>query len=167
MRRLPAEWIVRATRFATRIDLYNFGRWLVLAMLIGVVAGLGAALLTWGVGALSGLLHVNLAGFVAPGHGAVGSPSWQLPERPWVLLLVLPLAGLLVGFIVQTFAPEAEGHGTDAVIAAYHRGGAQLRKRIVPIKLLASITCAPSCRARSFARRVPPSTAPRGYARLT
>lgn len=110
-----------------------------LAMLIGVVAGLGAALLTWGVEALGRLLHVGMAGFVAPGHGAVGPVTWQLPERPWVLLIVLPVAGLLVGFIVQTFAPEAEGHGTDAVIAAYHRGGAQLRKRIIPIKLLASI----------------------------
>jgi CIC family chloride channel protein len=55
------------------------------------------------------------------------------------LLLVLPLAGLLVGRIVQTFAPEAEGHGTDAVINAYHRERAVLRKRVVPVKLLTSM----------------------------
>ena len=30
-------------RFSNRVDLFNFGRWLVLALLVGVVAGLGRA----------------------------------------------------------------------------------------------------------------------------
>jgi CIC family chloride channel protein len=125
-------------RIATRIDLYNFGRWLVLALMIGVVAGLGAALLTWGVDGVASVLHHRVVGFEAPGHGATGSTTWHPPSRPWLLLLVLPGAGLLVGWIVTTFAPEAEGHGTDAVINAYHRNGALLRRRIIPIKLVAS-----------------------------
>ncbi len=125
-------------RLATRIDLYNFGRWLVLALLIGVVAGLGAAALTWGVEGVSGLLLNRVVGFEAPGHGATDGGGWHLPERPWLLLLVLPGAGLLVGWIVNKFAPEAEGHGTDAVINAYHQKGAILRPRIIPIKLVAS-----------------------------
>jgi len=125
-------------RLATRIDLYNFGRWLVLALLIGVVAGLGAAVLTWGVEGVSGLLLNRVVGFEAPGHGVTDGGGWHLPERPWLLLLVLPGAGLLVGWIVTRFAPEAEGHGTDAVINAYHQKGAILRPRIIPIKLLAS-----------------------------
>ncbi len=125
-------------RLATRIDLYNFGRWLVLALLIGVVAGLGAAALTWGVDGVSGLLLNRVVGFEAPGHGVTDGGGWHLPERPWRLLLVLPGAGLLVGWIVTRFAPEAEGHGTDAVINAYHQKGAILRPRIIPIKLVAS-----------------------------
>ena len=125
-------------RLATRIDLYNFGRWLILALLIGVVAGLGAAVLTWGVEGVSGLLLNRVVGFEAPGHGVTDGGGWHLPERPWMLLLVLPGAGLLVGWIVTKFAPEAEGHGTDAVINAYHQKGAILRPRIIPIKLVAS-----------------------------
>lgn len=125
-------------RLANRIELYNFGRWLVLALVIGVVAGLGAALLTWGVDGVASVLHHRVVGFEAPGHGITGAGDWQPPERPWLLLLVLPGAGLLVGFIVTTFAPEAEGHGTDAVISAYHRKAALLRPRIIPIKLIAS-----------------------------
>jgi CIC family chloride channel protein len=131
-------WIEGVTRAATRIDFYNFGRWLLLASVIGVVAGLGGALLTWGVEGVGSLLHHRLVGFEAPGHGLGATTDWHAPQRPWMLLLVLPAAGLLVGFIVQTFAPEAEGHGTDAVIGSYHRGRAMLRKRIAPVKLIAS-----------------------------
>ena len=132
-------WLKEIARFSSRIDLYNFGRWLVLALMVGVVAGLGGALLTWGVQGISSGLLGSVVGFEVPGHGASSSTDWAMPERPWLLLLVLPLAGLVVGRIVQTFAPEAEGHGTDAVINAYHRGRAVLRKRVVPVKLLTSM----------------------------
>lgn len=137
MSSLSREWLDAVGRFATRVDLYNFGRWLILASLIGVVAGLGGALLTWGVdGVQSGLLH-RLVGFRPPGHG-VHAGAWHPADRPWLLLVVLPVAGLLVGWIVQTFAPEAEGHGTDSVINSYHRKGAVLRRRAAPVKLIAS-----------------------------
>ena len=36
-------------------------------------------------------------------------------------------------------APEAEGHGTDALIRAFHRGGGQIRGRVPLIKGVASI----------------------------
>ena len=139
MTRLGHTWIKEIARFSSRIDLYNFGRWLVLAMMVGVVAGLGGALLTWGVNGLSSGLLGSVVGFHVPGHGESATVTWSMPARPWLLLVVLPLAGLLVGWIVQTFAPEAEGHGTDAVINSYHRGRAMLRKRVVPVKLLTSM----------------------------
>jgi CIC family chloride channel protein len=126
-------------RVANRIDLYNFGRWLILALIIGVVAGLGSAVLTWGVDGMVSVLHHRIVGFQAPGHGDSGVGTWHPPERPWLLLLILPGAGLLVGYLVTTFAPEAEGHGTDAVIQSYHQSGALIRPRIIPIKLLASV----------------------------
>jgi CIC family chloride channel protein len=139
MSRLGNAWIKEIARFSSRIDLYNFGRWMVLALMVGVVAGLGGALLTWGVNWISSGLLGGVVGFHVPGHGESATVTWNMPERPWLLLLVLPLAGLLVGRIVQTFAPEAEGHGTDAVINAYHRERAVLRKRVVPVKLLTSM----------------------------
>jgi CIC family chloride channel protein len=139
MSRLGRAWIKEIARFSSRIDLYNFGRWLVLALMVGVVAGLGGSLLTWGVNWISSGLLGSVVGFHVPGHGESATVTWSMPERPWLLLIVLPLAGLLVGRIVQTFAPEAEGHGTDAVINAYHRERAVLRKRVVPVKLLTSM----------------------------
>lgn len=132
-------WVRGFTRFANRVDLYNFGRWLVLALLVGVVAGLGGAFLTWGVDWIGSVVLHDVVGFQVPGHGEAADAGWSLPERPWFLLLVLPLVGLVVGWLVQTFAPEAEGHGTDAVINAYHRERAELRKRVVPVKLITSM----------------------------
>lgn len=138
----PAEAGLRArlSLFFAHIDLYNFGRWLLLAIAVGVVAGLGAAFLTWGVDGVARLLLGRAAGFQPPGHGIHALASgWLAPERPWALLLVLPGVGLIVGWLVQTFAPEAEGHGTDAVIKAFHQNRAELRPRVVPVKLLASM----------------------------
>ena len=42
------------------------------------------------------------------------------PFFPWLLLVIPAIGGLVSGVLVFTFAPEAEGHGTDSVIAAYH-----------------------------------------------
>ncbi len=130
----------RVGRFFAHIDLYNFGRWMLLAIAVGVVAGLGAAFLTWGVDWVGSFFLGRIAGFKPPGHGIhAGADGWSAPQRPWFLLLVLPGVGLVVGWLVQTFAPEAEGHGTDAVIKAFHQNRAELRLRVVPIKLLASM----------------------------
>ena len=51
--------------------------------------------------------------------------------RPW--------EDLISGVLVFTWAPEAEGHGTDAMIRAFHRGGGMIRTRVPVIKTIASI----------------------------
>ena len=57
---------------------------------------------------------------------------------PWLLLIVPTLGGILSGFLVFTLAPEAEGHGTDAAIAAYHYHQGRIRPRVPLVKLIAS-----------------------------
>ena len=60
--------------------------------------------------------------------------------RPWWLVLLIPtVGGLVSGLIVFTLAPEAEGHGTDALIRAFHRGGGLIRGRVPLIKGVASV----------------------------
>ena len=118
-------------------------RLLWLAVLVGIVAGLGAILF---YAATRGVEHYAL-GELAGYHQAVrpagesetqGIVVWNQPFRPWLLLLIPTIGGILSGWLVYTFAPEAEGHGTDAVIAAYHHSQGQIRPRVPIVKIIAS-----------------------------
>ena len=59
-------------------------------------------------------------------------------ERPWLLPLITGFGGLLVGLITTRFSPESEGHGTDAVIDAYHHKSGNIRARVPLVKAIAS-----------------------------
>jgi hypothetical protein len=57
---------------------------------------------------------------------------------PLGLIAVISIGGLLSGLLVLRFAPEAEGHGTDAAIAAFHQKRGYIRPIVPIIKLVAS-----------------------------
>ncbi len=131
-----------ARLFARRPDEpLGLGRWIVLSLMIGVVSGLGAVVLQWGIDTVNHAALLQLAGFATPGLPNEGGQLAQqyLPQyRWWRLLLVTTLGGLVTGFIVYTLAPEAEGHGTDAMIRAFHREGGYIRPRVPLVKIIAS-----------------------------
>ncbi len=115
------------------------GRLVPLSLLVGVVAGFGAilfnVLLAW---ADNGFM-VHLAGYHMPrAGGEVPYVAMTEPTRRWMLFLVPAIGGVLSGLLVYTFAPEAEGHGTDAVVDAFHRMRGIIRARVPVIKTLAS-----------------------------
>ena len=122
-------------------DQPALGRWILFSLTIGIVAGLGALLLQWGIDSVNRLTLVGIAGFSAPGLPTEGGTLGQtyLPSyRWWIFLLVPSLGGLVSGWIVYTWAPEAEGHGTDAMIRAFHREGGYIRARVPIVKIVAS-----------------------------
>jgi CIC family chloride channel protein len=53
--------------------------------------------------------------------------------------LVPTIGGLLCGIIVYSLAPEAEGHGTDALVKAFHQLKGRIRGRVPFVKTVASI----------------------------
>ncbi len=57
----------------------------------------------------------------------------------WLTPLIVGFGGLVSGLIVYGLAPEAEGHGTDAVISAFHRRGSITNPKAPLVKFLASI----------------------------
>ncbi len=116
------------------------GRGFLLYTFIGLVAGAGSIVFYFlcQVG-LHYFLDI-LAGYRPP-HPAGESPIFphtDTPFRPWALVLLPAVGGLLSGWLVYKFAPEAEGHGTDAAIEAYHEKGGFVRGRIPIIKTIAS-----------------------------
>lgn len=113
-------------------------KWVILGALIGLISGLGAVVFFDALGLATRAFLGVLAGFVPPAPLGEGSAPITSATRPWVLPLVVGLGGLLAGVIVFRFAPEAEGHGTDAAIAAIHHGPRGIRSRIPLVKLVAS-----------------------------
>jgi H+/Cl- antiporter ClcA len=123
-----------------RVKDWNYLRkWLILGALIGVAAGLGAVAFIFALDATSRLLLETVGGYHPPlpfGEGnrlAAGAFA-----RPWAIPLVVGVGGLVPGVLVFRFAPEAEGHGTDAAIAAIHHNPRGIRGRVTLVKLVAS-----------------------------
>jgi len=111
-----------------------------LALVVGIVAGLGAiAFYT----ACQVVVHYALDGAAGyrPHHPGGEPPllaATEQPFRAWILVLIPTIGGILSGLWVFTLAPEAEGHGTDAAIAAFHYRQGQIRPRVPLVKLIAS-----------------------------
>lgn len=136
--------MTRLNRFLVRIaDAFNFrsiGIYLIYGVIVGIVAGLGAVV-------FYDLCQVGLrfvldgiAGY-RPAHPFGEPPLFGVTTVPFTryLLLVIPaIGGVFAGFIVYRFAPEAEGHGTDSAIDAYHNQKGRVRARVPIIKTIAS-----------------------------
>ena len=129
--------------YAEHIRAFNIaraGKWSVLFVLIGVIAGLGSVVFHYLCGLGSHYFMDMMAGYRPPspaGEQHLFHPTSTMFNR-WVLLFLPSLGGLVSGFLVYQFAPEAEGHGTDAAIDAYHRKGGFMRARVPIIKTIAS-----------------------------
>ena len=116
------------------------GRWTLYFVGIGLIAGTGAIIFHYlcqiGVHYFMDLM----AGYRPPapaGEHHLFPPSTRELNR-WILLFLPALGGILSGWLVYTFAPEAEGHGTDAAINAYHNAGGFIRARVPFVKTIAS-----------------------------
>src|SRR5271170_52111 len=135
----PISWLPEFLKLNQR-RLRPQVRLLGLALGVGVVSGLGAIVFYL---ACQVVVHYALGVVVGyhPDHPQ-GEPSlFAEPTtvlNPWLLVLVPALGGLLSGLLVFTIAPEAEGHGTDAAIAAYHFRQGKIRPRVPLVKIIAS-----------------------------
>ena len=116
---------------------------LALSVAVGIVAGLGALLFYTLLNLTSAIFLNYICNFYPPSpSGEVSliklhfNPSGSI--RRSFLVLIPTLGGLISGLIVYSFAPEAEGHGTDAVIEAIHIKGGKIRGRVPVVKTVAS-----------------------------
>ncbi len=114
-------------------------RWPLLSIVVGILAGLGAIffeeLLKFGA---YHLLRLP-TGYFEPVKGAESALiSTLAATRTWLYLIIPTVGGLAAGLLVFLLAPEAEGHGTDAMIESFHNAGGFIRKRVPPVKVLAS-----------------------------
>jgi len=123
------------------IFLENIARWLVFGLLVGIVSGLGASAFYYLLQAGRHFCFNLLAGYAlpAPAGEQIFEAAGALQFHRLVFFLLPALGGLISGLLVYHFAPEAEGHGTDAMIDAFHNRKGRIRTRVPLIKGLASI----------------------------
>ncbi|HAM51910.1 MAG TPA: chloride channel protein [Nitrospiraceae bacterium] len=108
----------------------------IFSVTVGVVSGFGAVVFR----ALIAFFH-NL--FFLGTISAEYDANLHTPDSPWGALVILaPVVGaLIVTALVETFAPEARGHGVPEVMdAVYYRKGV-IRPVVALIKSLASALC--------------------------
>ncbi len=135
-----AMWRRIAGELGNRINAMSYlPKWLILASVIGVIAGAGAVVFYEALRISTHVFLGLLAGYQVPtpaGEGnAAGSAHFA---RAWAIPLAVVLGALASGFLVFTWAPEAEGHGTDAAISAVHHNPRGIRLRAVIVKIVAS-----------------------------
>jgi H+/Cl- antiporter ClcA len=95
-------------------------KWSILGVAAGLCVGFGTRAFLWSLAATPPAVRRLTGGLF--------SPVWLLP-------LALPACV----FLIRRFAPEARGHGTEAVIAAIHQASGKVRWQVAPIKLLATV----------------------------
>ena len=116
-------------------------RLLLLSVLVGITAGLGALVFYLLLSAGKYLfLGLGMGYFPAGANGEKDLFPLTLREfTPWLVLIIPFLGGLLSGLIIYKFAPETEGHGTDSAIFNYHHRNGNIKVRTPLVKTIVSV----------------------------
>ncbi len=121
-------------------NIARAGKWTFYFVLVGVIAGIGSIVFHYLCQLGIHYFMDMIAGYRPPAPAGEHHllPPTDRPFNRWLLLLLPAFGGVVSGWLVYMFAPEAKGHGTDAAIDAYHRKGGFIRGRVPIIKTIAS-----------------------------
>jgi CIC family chloride channel protein len=128
---MDADKLYRKARLSGILDKIRsnetvFG--VILAVIVGIIAGFGAVLFRWLINNFQSLFFgggANLLGFLGQ----------------YYIILLPAVGGLIVGLLVYFGAREAKGHGVPEVMEAVAVRGGHIRPRVAVIKSLASSIC--------------------------
>ena len=95
-------------------------KWALLGAAAGVCVGLGTRVFLWSLERSNEWAHQLMPGSAPP-------------------FVLLPIALPLCVWIIHTFAADARGHGTEAVIAAVHQRSGRVDWLVAPVKLGATV----------------------------
>jgi chloride channel protein, CIC family len=104
-----------------------------LALILGIVTGLGAVLFRDLIGFIHNVMFFGLPS-VHYDANLFASPS---PWGPFVILVPV-IGAVVVTIIVDNFAPEARGHGVPEVMDAIYYNGGRIRPIVAVVKSFAS-----------------------------
>ena len=88
---------------------------------------------------LSSLIGVIIGGVVTLFLKILQYSDQSRALIPFHYYYLLPFALVMTVWLVKTFAPTAEGHGTEKVIDAVHKDHGRINLAVIPIKLLTTV----------------------------
>ena len=109
-------------------------------LILGIIGAVGAEVFRFLLELFQKVFLSSIAQYSPPGLVREGKTLVENigSHGLWLIPVVLVIGGLISGFIVYQFAPEAEGHGTDTAVKAFHRKAGEIRPVVTPVKILAS-----------------------------
>jgi CIC family chloride channel protein len=123
-----------AARLMERMGLEDLGRvsrWVLIASLVGLAAGLAAVV-------FERMIHL-VRHYALEGSAPVAGEGVYLMGWRTLLVLGVPAAGAFIAaWIGLRLAPDAAGHGTEQVIETFHAREGRVRKRAVMVKAVTS-----------------------------
>ncbi len=122
--KLRARW-----RKVRRNPFFHF----LLAIFVGIVAGLGAVVFRRLIGLMHNLFFYGQLSFVFNALKHADASRWGAG-----IILAPVVGGLIVVWLVRQFAPEAKGHGVPEVMDAIYYKAGVIRPVVVVVKALAS-----------------------------
>ena len=127
--------------FRPSLGFRSMGRWVLCGVLIGTVSGLGAAAFYYLLDLTSYLVFSVAAGvkLTHPAGEGLFHAEGPLTPVPWLIFLLPAIGGLLSGIVVQRFAPEAAGVGTEALIESFHRQRGRMRPGVPLVKAIGTL----------------------------
>jgi len=96
---------------------FSVTKWMFLSTVVGIIIGASVS------------LFLNILAYSEDSRSLL----------PFSYYYLLPIALVLTVWIVRTFAPSAEGHGTEKVISAVHKKDAKIDVSVIPVKTLVTI----------------------------
>ena len=112
---------------------YGPARMILLALLVGIITGFGAIGFRFMIGLFHNILFFGRFDFAY-------NANIHTPPSPWGawIILVPAIGAVLVAWLVQTFAPEAKGHGVPEVMNAIYYQEGEIKPIVALIKSIAS-----------------------------
>ena len=116
----------------TRLPLPHISMFF-LSFLVGIVAGFGAVAFRYLIGIIHNIMFNWHWSFIY--HATIPTPPsfWG-----WAVIFVPVFGAIIVTWLVNTFAPEAKGHGVPEVMYAVYYQKALIRPVVAVIKAVAS-----------------------------
>ena len=126
--RMPRPFDLFVKRLQAWLDATDFssaGKWIGLSTLVGLAGGLAVVAFYWILEVVQEYGSSLATGVEEEGLGGPFLDDWG--TTPWLALLVLPLGGLLVGWLTTRYSPESRGGGTSRVVDSFHNHAGKVR----------------------------------------